>query len=56
MDLTRKRSKALNRQAAQLVPWQAMTQQQRALLATTQGSFVTPTTGLGSYNVVHAYN
>ena len=23
---------------------------------TTQGSFLTPTTGLGSYNVVHAYN
>jgi hypothetical protein len=27
--LTRKRSKVLNRQAAQLVPWQAMTQQQQ---------------------------
>ena len=34
---------------------QAMTQQ-RALPAGTQGSLVTPTTGLGSYNVVHAYN
>src|SRR4029450_9791624 len=33
---------------------QALTQQQRAPRATTQGSFVTPPTGLGSYNVAQA--
>jgi len=39
------------------MPPQAMTQQQRALLAPHKvRSFLTPTTGLGSYNVVHAYN
>jgi hypothetical protein len=36
------------------MPPRAMTQQQRALPATMQGAFVTPTTSLGSYNVAHA--
>jgi hypothetical protein len=34
---------------------QATTQKQRALPVATQGSFVTPGTGLGSYNVAKPY-
>jgi hypothetical protein len=37
------------------MPPQAMTQQQQALPATTQGSFVTPTTGLGSHNMAQVH-
>ena len=39
------------RRHSSVMPPQAMTQKPRALQATTQGSLVTPTTGLGSYNV-----